>query len=436
MKLTARVLRGADLAEVADLPLSRERRWQDQLNEPGSGGIVLQNDDPALGLVRDEDVVQFMLDGQVVFGFIVRSREARTVADTPDQETTALAGPGVLAVLDKALVYPLPGLDSQPVQDRRLFSWPAYDYDDSWWGTAVPLATAGGVRDPGMGSGTLQFTDSASYWVDATIPKWPDPNANYIWTSTGPLGTPITWPLEWAPEGDVYFRRRFTAPPGVVAFQYHVLFDAEGELFIDGQQLASGSYGTEPNVNTYSGSIPISAGEHQLAARVFNDPDPEADQYHNPGALMFAGYAVDAAGGYIAPAPLVVSDSSWSCLPYPATPPGMTPGEALRHVIAEAQARGTLTELTLSFFDDIDTNGAPWPIAVDIATAVGNDVLAFVRELTTTYIDVWLDPVTWRLDAWVQDGRGTATSVRLHPPTDLTEPLSGNVRGLMHRRIS
>jgi hypothetical protein len=435
VSLTVRILRGPTLAFVADLPLSRDRRWQDQLNQPGSGSIVLQNDDPALPAILDGDVAQFLLDGVVVFAFIVRSRETATIAETPDEQTTELAGPGVLAVLDRALVYPLPGLDSQPVQDRRLFSWPAYDYDDSAWPTAVPLATQGGERAPGMGSGVLHDTDSASYWVDATMPKWPAPSASYIWASTGPAGAPITWPLEWSPAGDVYFRTTFTAPPNVIAFQYHALFDSEGEIWLDGQQIATGTYGEEPNVNTFSGSVPLSAGVHQLAARVGNDVDPEGDELHNPGAFLFAGYAVDAAGGPISPAPLVVSDSSWKVLPYPASVPGMTPGEALRHVVSEAQARGVLGELVLTFTDDADSDGSPWPVAADIATAVGGDVLTFARELCTTYIDLWLDPATWRLHAWVQDGRGSDRPVVLHGATDPYRPLSGNVRGLVHRRV-
>jgi hypothetical protein len=314
--LTARVLRGADLTVVTELPLSRERRWQDPLNEPGTGSIVLHNDDPALELVDDGDLVQFLLDGAVTFGFIVRSRESHTIADTPDQETTGLAGPGLLAILDRAAVYPLPGLDSQPVQDRRIFSWPAYDFDDSTWGAATLMCDVNGNRFAGMenGGAPLHDTTNPTYWYGATMPKWPDPNAVYVWTWTGPGGEPIDWPLEWAPSGDCYFRAQFNAPPGSIGFQYHVLFDSEGELWLDGTQLCTGTYGT-------------------------------------------------------------------------------------------------------------------------IATAVGTDVLTFTRELCTTYIDVWLDPATWRLDAWVRDGRGTSRPVLLHGPDDALDPRSGNVRGLVHRRV-
>jgi hypothetical protein len=436
VSLTARVLRGPTLAFVTDLPLAREKRWQDQLNQPGSGSVVLQNDDPALPAILDGDVIQFRLDGVVVFAFIVRSRETATIAETPDQQTTELAGPGILAVLDRALVYPLPGLDSQPVQDRRLFSWPAYDYDDSAWGNAVEMATVAGVRGPTVDPDRpLVESEDTSYWLRATMPKWPEPNAWWLWTNTGPAGAPIDFALEWSPAGEVYFRKRFTCPDNVIALQYHAVFDGWGELWLDGQQLATGTYGVEPNVNTFNGSIPISGGVHQFAAYVGNDIDPEGDEIHNPGALLLAAYAVDAAGGYIAPAPLVISDASWKALPYPPATPGMTPGEALRHVIAEAQGRGALTELVVTFTDEADSDGAPWPVAVDIATAVGNDVLAFARELCTTYIDLWLDPATWRLYAWLQDGRGTDRPVVLHGATDPYEPLSGNVRGLVHRRV-
>jgi hypothetical protein len=434
--LTARVLRGADLTVVTELPLSRERRWQDPLNEPGTGSIVLHNDDPALELVDDGDLVQFLLDGAVTFGFIVRSRESHTIADTPDQETTGLAGPGLLAILDRAAVYPLPGLDSQPVQDRRIFSWPAYDFDDSTWGAATLMCDVNGNRFAGMenGGAPLHDTTNPTYWYGATMPKWPDPNAVYVWTWTGPGGEPIDWPLEWAPSGDCYFRAQFNAPPGSIGFQYHVLFDSEGELWLDGTQLCTGTYGTEPNVNTFSGEVPISPGSHQLAARVSNDVDPEGDEWHNPAAFLMVGYTVDAAGGHVGPSPAVQS-ADCKVLPYPDPPPGMTPGEVLRHVVGEAQARGTITALTLSFTDEADTDGQPWPVVADIATAVGTDVLTFTRELCTTYIDVWLDPATWRLDAWVRDGRGTSRPVLLHGPDDALDPRSGNVRGLVHRRV-
>jgi hypothetical protein len=439
--LTARLVRRSDLAAVvATLALSHTRHWQDQLNEPGSGALTLQADDPAHGLVVDGDIVQFLLDGTVVFGFIVRSRD-HTATDPAEAvgQASALSGPGLLAVLDEAVVYPSPGVDSQPVQETRVFSWPAYDYDDAGWGTAAELATVlSGARGPSMPTGPLLDTGSYSYWADTSVDadNWPDPGAWFIWSTTGPGGAPISNPLEWAPAGDVYFRRAFTVPDNVIALQYHALFDAEGQVYLDGVAMADGDYGGEPNVNVFSGSIAVSPGQHVFAARLTNDIDPESDERHNPGGFALTAYAADAAGKAIGAGPVVHTDSSWKMLAYPDSPPGMTPGEALLKVIDEAQARtGGLPGLVTAFTGTVDSDGVPWPVVADIATQVGNDTLAFARELAATYLDVWMDPATMTLHAWVLDGRGDTRPVTLHRPTDPTDPMSGNLRSLIHRRV-
>ena len=431
--LTARVVRRAAMGTVVTgLPLSRERHWLDQLNEPGSGSLIVQADDPALGLVADGDVVQFLLDGVVVFSFLVRSRNH--VAIDPNEaagQITTLEGPGLLSVLDEAVVYPSPGVDSLPVQETRLFSWPAYDYDDAAWENAVELADVGGtVRGPTIPAGPLTGTVSLSYWADTNITEYQDLSTWFIWADT----VPGVSPLEWAPGGTCYFRKRFTVPPGAVALQFGVLFDATGQLYLDGMNIAEGDYGEEPNINTFNGSVPISPGLHELAAVVTNDTEEPGDITHNPGALAMYAIAVDASGGTVGAFPTVHTDSSWKMLPYPASPPGMTPGEALRTVVIEGQARGALGGVTMDFTDDADSEGVAWPVVGDISTAVGNPVLAFARELVQRYIDVWMDPATLVLRAWVPDGRGTVRAVELHPVTDATDPSSGNIRTLTHRR--
>lgn len=436
--LTARVVRRADMTVATDLPLSRERHWLDQLNEPGSGSVILHADDPALADVDDGDVIQFLLDGTVAFAFLVRAREH--VAIDPNEASgriTTLSGPGLLAVLDEAVVYPSPGLDSEPVQETRLFSWPAFDYDDSDWTTAVELADVGNtVRGPTMTGDPLAFTTSITYWADTNVTEFQDLTAWFIWADVSGAPGPFSGvsPLEASPGGVCYFRKRFTVPAGAVALQFGVLFDEYGELFLDGMSLAEGHYGGEPNINTFNGSVPISPGEHELAAYAANDYEPPGDVDHNPAAVAAYAIAVDASGGTVGPFPTVHTDSTWKMLPYPATPPGVTPGKALRTVVTEGQARGALGGLTMDFTDDVDSEGVAWPVVGDISTAVGNDVLAFARELAETYLDVALDPATMILRAWVLDGRGTVRAVSLHPVTDAADPMSGNVRTLTHRR--
>jgi hypothetical protein len=431
--LTARLVRRADLhTVVTELPLSRERHWLDQLNEPGSGSVILQADDVALGAVLDGDVIQFLLDGSVAFAYLVRTRTHVAIdPNEADGQITTLEGPGLLAVLDEAVVYPDPGVDSQPVQETRLFSWPAYSYDDAGWTTAVELADVGGtVRGPTIPPDPLTGTASLSYWADTNITEYQDLSAWFIWADT----VPGVSPLEWAPGGACYFRKRFTVPDGAVALQFGVLFDATGQLFLDGISIADGDYGDEPNINTFNGSVPISPGLHELAAVVTNDTELPGDVTHNPGALAMYAVAVDASGGTVGPFPTVHTDSTWKMLPYPATPPGMTPGEALRTVVREGQTRGALGGVTMDFTDDADSEGVAWPVVGDITTAVGNDVLSFARELAQTYLDVWIDPATLVLRAWVQDGRGVVQPVELHPVADPADPNSGNVRSLTHRR--
>lgn len=103
---TVRHLR-RDLTVVATLTRTRDIKGQKQLNEPGQGNLTMQNDDPQLAAIGDDDIIQYLLDGTVVFAWTVRRRE-RTTLDTREAsaQATVLSGPGVLALLDEALVYP------------------------------------------------------------------------------------------------------------------------------------------------------------------------------------------------------------------------------------------------------------------------------------------------------------------------------------------
>lgn len=406
--------RAPDLVtSVVNLDRSFARRWQDQLNEPGSGSIELLNADADLSSIADGDIVRFTLYGWAAFAMIVREREQTTIAEGEESaQRTKLSGPGHLATLDTALVYPSRGVASLPIEEDRVFSWAAPDFDDSAWDTATALIQQGGV---------------GAYWENLPA-DWPDPEAWWIWAN-------VPNALEWAPAGSCYFRTTFTVPAdGISKLAYLATFDAKGELYVDGQLIASGDYGVEPDVNIYSGVIDMSAGDHTVAIWCENDIDPEGDQIHNPGGVLFTGYGADAAGQWVSKVPIVHTDSTWRILAYPPAPPGMTVGEILRHVIAEAQARGALAGVTLAFDDDVDSDGDAWPVLAEVSTKVGTDVLTFVRELTASYVDVWMSPASYRLYAWLQDGRGEVRAISYHAPTDPDDPTSGNLTTLTHRR--
>ena len=112
----------------------------------------------------------------------------------------------------------------------------------------------------------------------------------------------------------------------------------------------------------------------------------------------------------------------------------MTPGEVVIHCVNEARARGCLPPITFAFDTEVDSAGNPWPEVTDISTKVGTDVLKFFRELTATYVDLWLEPATWTLHAWVKDHRGDERNVTLHAVTDPDDPYSGNLAGLTFKQ--
>src|SRR5690606_38461757 len=121
-----------------------------------------------------------------------------------------------------------------------------------------------------------------------------------------------------------------------------------------------------------------------------------------------------------------LSDSSWDSLGYPAQTPGFTPGEVIELVLGEAQARGTLPNVSLSYDASVDSAGQPWPVATQIATRCGNDLGTFiVAELGATYIDVRMQPGGYVLDAWIFGTGGETTDVVLDPA--VADPRNGSL---------
>jgi len=407
--------RPAITTPVAYLTGAFDIEFRDELQGFGSASLALGNEDPDLSPVWDHScVLRFDIHGRPAFLSLVEEVEHVALAEGEEHDqVTTLSGRGALAILEESVVYPPGGCDREPFADDRIFSWPSIDYDDSWWGYADPLATQ---------------SQTGNYWSEVTM-EWPDPDAVWIWAH-------VPNPLEWAPPGPCYFRFQFVAPDSIKQMPYWVVFDAEGELWLDGQLMATGDYGAEPNINVYSGSLPVTPGYHTIAIRCANDIDPENDEIHNPGGILFTGYAADATGQRIGAGPIVHTGGDWKIVEYPPRPPGMTAGEVIRHVIQEAQGRGAFPEVTLAFTDDVDSLGRPWEERTDISTKIGTPVSTFlIDEMASTYVDVWMSPASFELNAAVLGTRGQDTAVRLHGVTDPNDPMSGNLAGLTHHGV-
>lgn len=412
MSLTVTLHRPADLAApVAVLSRAESATFQERLNEAGTGSCVLANDDAALSLVAPGDVLRFDLDGQTAFSAIVRSVDRVSLNEAGElAQVTTLGGAGLLAALDEAVVYPSRGLSGAPIEETRLFSWMSPDYDDSWWGGAMSFG-------PVAANSTVAWYGVGGVWADS---------AKMIWT------TGVTDRL--APGGWCYFRKTFYVAEDTRA-RVSFVADDQGDAYLDGGEVASTNpWGNLPG-DVIAVEVDLSAGTHTLAFMGYNHEGPpdDIDGPFNPAMAAASVVPLDVLGN--AGPPLVVTDETWKVLAYPATPPGMTPGDALLHVINEAKARGCLLNLEVAFTGAADSAGVAWPVVGDISTRVGNDALTFVRELTETYVDVWMDPLTFTLHAWAQGGRGALRPVELHAPRDASNPRSGNLAGLTHRRL-
>jgi hypothetical protein len=209
--------------------------------------------------------------------------------------------------------------------------------------------------------------------------------------------------------------------------------DATGKLYVDGAQIAenTAALGGSGDPNTMSDVyVDVTPGDRLFGVSMTNDVDPEGDMVQNPGGFLVAIFEADQQGNN--GALLDHSDGSWKIVEYPDHAPGMTPGQVLRVTLEEVQARGGMVGWTLAFDDFFDAAGVAWPEVTDIATKVGTSYLTFLKELTVTYVDVWAQPGTLVLYAWVKGGHGSDTSVVLHAPTDPDDPLSGNIYELTH----
>lgn len=404
-----------DLEDPTRLIGSRSfgKHWLDQHNEPGSGGIKLHNVDGDALLIQLNDVVQYLLYGQVAYATLVQN--AQSTLMHPDEEVelvTTLDGPGVDAMLEWAVVFPAMGTNRTPIETERVFNWtaPLGTYDDSGWGTAASI----------MSVDAAKFTGGQGWVLQPTGEGFPDnTGAAMIWAPPGSATD--------APEGDCYFRQHFTTSAG--RHVIYLIIDNYGEVYIDGQLIVTVNEADGFQNVTFQ-PFELSGGTHTLAVFAHNSADTGAPG-NNPGAAAWAIYDADQAN---TPLDVVaVSNSSVLGVFYPPYPPGMTPGEALLVALGEAHDRGTIPWVQPTFDGDLDSGGNPWPEVADLATKTGNDVLTFARELSGTYIDYRVRPGDFALDAWVKGYRGSARDVPLIP-APAGNPRLGNLTALVVRR--
>jgi hypothetical protein len=413
--VTAKVYRHPDYEDpVATLTGLESYEWQDRVGEQGYGSVAIPNLHADAATILVDDFVTFELVGvsatEPAFSWVVNARtNEKDPKDDGQAPQTSFKGPGHIGLLNEMCVLPSRGPGALPIEIDRLFSWPSPQYDDTDWDTAAVMESVAAAQG---GAWPYQpFGDGFP----------PDAGADMIW-ATGSTSS-------LADEGDCYARKTFTLDdPGYVII--YMLIDNEGDVYFDGQKIAQVQGFLSV---TTSDLIEVSDGEHTIAVRGHNAPD-DGDPGGNPGGIGIAVYSANAAG--VPSAPVLVTDATWKFLAYPATPPGMTPGEVLQIIFDEAQDLGFLEGWTLSCDGDEDTAGEPWPIVGDIATKVGTDYATFVLdELASTYIDVRAQPGALVLDAYIDNTFGEDSDADLHKATSSTDPATGNVTELTYEEV-
>lgn len=96
----------------------------------------------------------------------------------------------------------------------------------------------------------------------------------------------------------------------------------------------------------------------------------------------------------------------------------VTPGELVGYILDQAQARGTLTDITRGFTDDEDANGDPWPQVISTKFSPGSSYDQILARLIDFGLVEWA--VTWtgtekRLDLWIPAGRGVDLTTGARP---------------------
>lgn len=441
-RLRATLHRRPDIGPVViELTGAMNRQWQDELNETGTASMVIPNEDPQSTFVQPGDIIRFEDDGWACFAWIVQHIERIQIARGEEiEQVTKFSGKGLLDILSQALVYPANSLDAlprgpegmsmRPVEEDRYFSWQSNAYNDEAWLNAklyAPYWPNELDSPPGMPAHSGMF---------AGCKVWPLPGCWRITTNQGNY---------WiAPGGWCYFRHLIWIgdddPTRTLVI--YGLADDESKWWFDGMPQYETFEWTNDDSDLVEFTVDIAPGWHILSVAVHNSEmgpmwSDMFGEWINPFSVMFAGYRFDDNTGEFIGGPLFQSDETTKIVDYPPGPPGWTPGQVLDRCLVESGwSRKTIPFLQVGFTHDVDSDGTPWPTVTDISTKVGTDYLTFFKEVAETYIDLWMEPGTFRLHAWVKGQRGiNRPDVDLHAVTDPNDPYSGNLAGLTFTRV-
>lgn len=350
----------------------RDEKGMLQLSETGTGSITLPLDDEHD--IRINDLIRFSISSTRRHAFIAERIFEHTLdEDGGAAQFRVVTGRGVGAATEWGIVGPANGFGARPKEQTRVFNVYSMEYDITGWDDAVETGVA------------------------AIPAEWPIDGGPY-----GPYISTISATGTTSPNGPSWVGTDFTVPSDVEATLF-CSADNWGRVWIDGQPMleVGGIDQSNSYLRTFTARVSLSTGvTHRVMIRFFNKGGD------NPGGVRFLLAETNTAG--VVTSSLLESSASWKSLETPASTPGMTATQAVRIALEDIQARGRLTWLNTDFTDDMDSNGEPVSAVADISTRTGNSLLAFLTELSATYIDWAIDPDTLTLSLYV---RGTYAQV-------------------------
>ena len=386
-EITARVYDGANPATfIAHLPDAIAHTWTHQLNDSGSGSLKVHEQDDVFAahpnVLAYTNIVRLAIDGVDRFAFTIENREFALAA--PQERAGrwwTVSGRGILALLEDAIVFSEFPIEGSTIR-QRFFDWTAAAYDDSTWGD--------------------------TYYIDHQYPQgWPaESSAVPIWAESAVADPDMSGGSSTQnPAGTCLFRKTFTMP---ATHDVSIFFssDDSGKVWFDGEQILE----TSGNGQIVRFDRLLGAGVHQIAVEATNLAF-NGGEGRGPGMILMSVLQHLAGGNqfgtdYAYTLPQLYG-GDWVALDYPTPPlPGMPIGQILRLLIEEAQARGALNGITLSFSDALDTNGSAWADEPDIALDIGTSLLDVVRTFVEQFIDVEMTTAL-ELDVYAKGTLGT-----------------------------
>lgn len=154
-------VRDASGAYLAMLYGARDKKYRAELRGTGAGSFVINANDPQATTTNlaNENIVEVRWAGSTIGYWVIQSKKQAMVADGAGAEDIDVSGPGILALLRKAILYPT--------------AWPALTDPDSLE-TAIVCAPSAGAGLLGIWSSNvdLPVTLGFNHTVDSDDVDW------------------------------------------------------------------------------------------------------------------------------------------------------------------------------------------------------------------------------------------------------------------------